>query len=241
MKHLLTIGCLAVFFLSSGIAISADYQPWSEKVFIAVEEEYGVDAVKRLRYLHTMILENQDLPVMEKLNLVNKTLNNLPWIADSQHWKMSDYWASPMETIATFGGDCEDFAVVKWVMLTHLGIPNEHLRLAYVKIRATGESHMILLYLRNPSEPPEQWESYVLDNNDHKVKKGVERTDLIAVYLTDGDGTIVLIGDTGKGRNIKGVYKDRKTKKLDDLIKKIGEDRERFKKLNDGRELLPIF
>lgn len=178
---------------------------------------------------------------MDKLNMVNRTLNNLPWIADSQHWKKSDYWASPMETIATFGGDCEDFAIAKWVVLTHLGIPSKHFRLAYVKIKATGENHMVLLYVINPGDPPEQWDGYVLDNYDPEVKKGPERTDLIGVYITAGDGTIILIGDKRKGQSVKGVYKDRKTKKLSDLIKKITEDRERFKELNDGQEYFPIF
>ena len=240
MNYLLIISCIVVFFLSSGSA-TADYPPWSEKVFISVEEEYGVDAVKRVRNLHTIILENQDLPAMEKLDLVNKTLNYLPWIADSQHWKKSDYWASPMETLSTFGGDCEDIAIVKWMMLRHLGIPYEHLRLAYVKVKATGEIHMVLLYLTYPSKPPKQWEAYVLDNLDPEIKIGVERTDLMAVYLTDGDGTIVLIEDTGDGRNVKGIYKDRKTRSLDDLIKKMEADREKYKKLNDGRDLLPKF
>ncbi|WP_458775139.1 transglutaminase-like cysteine peptidase [Desulforhopalus sp. 52FAK] len=239
MKYLLVMCCVVFLFLNPASGVTADYQPWSENVFRAVEQEYGEGAVKRLRYLHTMILENQDLHVMEKLKLVNRTLNNIPWIADSQHWKKSDYWASPMETITTFGGDCEDFAVAKWLVLRHLGIKPEHFRLAYVKIKATGENHMVLLYISNPSEPPEQWEAYVLDNYDPEVKKGSERTDLIAVYLTDRDGTIVIIGTRGKDHFIKGVFKDRKTKKLDDLIKKIQEDRERFKELNDGRALLP--
>ncbi len=240
MKNLfLGMLCLTTLFISN--SSSAAMEPWSEKVFIAVEKEFGEAAVKRLRYLHTLILENQDLPVFEKLDLVNRTLNNFPWIADSKQWKKSDYWASPMEMIATFGGDCEDFAVAKWVTLTHLGIPGDHFRLAYVKIKATGENHMVLLYVMNPADPPELWDGYVLDNYDPEVKKGAERTDLIGVYITDGDGTIILVGDRRKGEKVKGVYKDRKTKKLDDLIRKIENDRERFKELNDGREFLPLF
>ena len=39
------------------------------------------------------------------------------------------------------------FAIVKWVMLNHLGISNKHLSLAYVKIKKTGENHMVLLYM----------------------------------------------------------------------------------------------
>ena len=155
---------LVFFTLLFSPVIAAEYQPWSENVFIEVEKEYGAEAVKRLRYLYNMVKENQELPVMEKLKLVNTTLNHLPWVADSLHWKSADYWATPMETIATFGGDCEDIAIVKWVTLTHLGVAGKHLRLAYGKIKRTGESHMVLVYIENPDAPVQQQKGWVLDN-----------------------------------------------------------------------------
>lgn len=228
MKYQLLVLSVCAFFLMTGYVISREYQPWSENVFQHVEQEYGIDAAKRLRYLHKLIIENQNLPEMEKVKLVNKTLNRLPWIADSEHWKKADYWASPMETITTFGGDCEDISIVKWAILGHLGISNDNLRLAYVKIKETGEDHMVLLYLKNPSAPLEQIESYVLDNYVQEVKKGSERTDLLAIFVTDVNGNIVLIADNGKERSVKGVYKERKIKKLDDLKKKINEDRIKY-------------
>lgn len=226
-------------FTSVSVAVAAEYQPWSENVFTHVEKEFGPQAAKRLRYLHKMVMDNQNLPVMEKLVLVNRTLNHLPWIADSEHWKQADYWATPMETIATFGGDCEDIAIVKWVTLNHLGISSKNLRLAYAKIKRTGESHMVLVYIENPDDPPEQQKGWVLDNYIDEVKRGKERMDLLAVYLTDANGNLALIEDTGTERSLKGVFKERKMKKLEDLKKKIAEGRVRYQKLNDGRPLLP--
>lgn len=239
MNVRLLICLVSLFVLLGANTAWCEYQPWSERVFQHVAQEYGPDAEKRLRYLHTMILENQDLPIMEKVELVNKTLNHLPWIADSSHWKQADYWAAPMETIATFGGDCEDIAIVKWVMLVHLGVSRDHLRLAYVKIKATGENHMVLLFVKKPSAPVGQQEIYVLDNYVKEVKLGSERTDLLGIYITDADGNIVLLEDKDGKRSIKGEYKERKIRKLEDLKKKIAEDRQKFVELNDGRQLLP--
>lgn len=230
---------LGVFVLLFSPVIAAEYQPWSENVFIEAEKEYGPDAAKRLRYLHNMVMDNQELPVMGKLKLVNNTLNHLPWIADSQHWKSVDYWATPMETIATFGGDCEDIAIVKWVTLTHLGIAGKHLRLAYGKIKRTGENHMVLVYIENPDAPPQQQKGWVLDNYIDEVKRGRDRKDLLAVYVTDSKGNLALIADNGKERSVKGVYKERKMKKLEDLKKKITESRLKYQEINDGRPLLP--
>lgn len=235
LKSLLLTLCL----LSCPLTLLAEYAPWSENVFIQAEKEYGAMAAKRLRYLHEMALKNQDITVMEKLDLVNRTLNHLPWIADSTHWKQADYWASPIETLATFGGDCEDIAIAKWITLNHLGISGKHLRLAYAKIKRTWESHMVLIYIENPDDPIEQQKSWVLDNYINTIKRGSERTDLLAIYLTDAQGGLVLFDDKEGKRSIKGVFTERKLKKLDDLKKKILQDRERYTEINGGRPLLP--
>lgn len=223
-----------LFMSSSSVLLAKEYRPWSEDVFTYVNEEYGEQAEKRYRYLHKLILENQDKTAIEKLDLVNRTLNHLPWIADQQHWKTADYWATPSETLLTFGGDCEDIAIAKWLVLRHLGIATERLRLAYVKIKKTGEAHMILLYIDNMEGPVGQWTTLVLDNYVDGVKKGTDRPDLLAVYALSGAGEIVLFADNGSERSVKGVYKDKKVRKLDELKEKFAEDMKLFRKLNGG-------
>ena len=84
---------------------------WEDEVFVAIGEEHGPEAEKRMRRIMEIILANHDKPVMEKLKLTNDSLNNVPWIADPELWKREDYWATPFETLTTFGGDCEDMAI----------------------------------------------------------------------------------------------------------------------------------
>ena len=128
---------------------------------------------------------------------------------------------------------------MKWVTLNHLGIPSKQLRLAYAKIKRTGESHMVLVYIDNPGDAVEKQRGWVLDNLTDEIKRGKDRMDLLGVYLTDANGNVVLIEDTGTERSVKGVYKERKMKKLEDLKKRIAENRVRFQELNNGRPLLP--
>ncbi len=239
MLHRIIFFCIISYLLLATPVLSGQFQPWSENVFTHIEQEYGKDAEKRFRFLHQFILDNEDDSDMEKVKKTNTVLNHLPWIADSQHWKQADYWASPLETIATFGGDCEDIAIAKWVVLRNLGLSADHLALAYVKIKATGEDHMVLLFIRNPSAAEGQEEVYVLDNYKEEVKRGSERTDLLAVYAFNAEGTVVLFSDDGKNRSVKGVYEERKIKKLDDLIAKVVETRKKFKEINEGRSFLP--
>lgn len=223
-----------ILFVLLSPSLVTGYQPWSENVFKYVKEKFGDQAEKRYRFLHKLILENQDASVDEKLKLVNNTLNDLPWIADKRHWKSADYWATPSETITTFGGDCEDIAIAKWLMLRHLGIPKENLALAYVRIKRTNELHIVLLYIKNLDLPKEKRSLLVLDSYIKTIQKGSDRTDLWAIYAINADGTIVLFTDNGKDRGIKGVYKERKHRKIDDLKKRVKEDMMMFKKLNGG-------
>ncbi len=238
-RSFILVTFMGFFFVHT---ISAEtYQPWSENVFASIAQEYGVQAEKRLHYLHKIILDNQDISVNEKLKLVNDTLNNIPWIADEQHWKEADYWASPMETLTTFGGDCEDIAIAKWVMLRHLGIPAKKLRLAYVRIAATGENHMVLAYVDRVDLPREKRmeTTWILDNLNQQLLTVPERKDLLIIFATDAKGNMVVFKDTGKGRSILGVRENSKMGKLEDIKKKIKESNEKYEKLNDGRPLYP--
>ena len=67
-------------------------------------------------------------------------------------WGQSDYWATPMETIDKAAGDCEDFAIAKYFMLSSAGVPDNKLRLIYVQARIGGassairQSHMVLAF-----------------------------------------------------------------------------------------------
>ncbi len=213
--------------------------PWSENIFDQVRREYGEPAAQRLRSLHQLILSNQDLPVRDKLALVNTTLNRIPWATDAAHWRSEDYWATPLETIATFAGDCEDIAIAKWIMLRHLGIPGENLRLAFVQMRGSGENHMVLLYLDRVDVPWEQRRVEVLDNKDNEVRPGQDRDDLLAFYLMSGSGEMVVLADEGGRRQVKKIHANRKLQRLETIRQKLEANAAVYRQLNDGRPLIP--
>ena len=233
MQITMSLVTLIAFVFFYHPVFASDFQPWSEKVFQAIDDEYGPQAEKRMRYLHNLVLQNQKLPVKEKLNLANVTMNHLPWIADETHWKQADYWATPLETIATFDGDCEDIAIAKWVFLNYLGISSKYIRLAYAKIKKSGENHMVLLFIENPDLPPEKQKALVLDNYIDEIKKGSDRKDLLAVYVADAEGNFALFADNGKERSILGFYENRKMRKLEEVKRAIVENRIKLQELNN--------
>lgn len=223
---------ITLVLFSSIIRADVKLQPWSDNVFKQIEIEYGEAASKRMRNIYQLILDNENKSVREKLEITNNALNALPWIADRDKWSAEDYWATPFETLTQFGGDCEDMAIGKLVVLRLMGIPKNNLRLGFVKIRRTGESHMVLVWTND-----DRTESLVLDNYVKTIMDGKERTDLQAILLTDTDGNLILLNDDGKKRSIKAEISAKKMQKLETVKQRIVESRKKYEQYNDGKPL----
>ncbi len=84
------------------------------------------------------------LPLTQMANEVNNMMNKVRYIGDKKNWGKSDYWETPVEFL-TYGGDCEDFAIAKYVSLRALGVPDRAMRIAIVKDLQKGIPHAILI------------------------------------------------------------------------------------------------
>ena len=226
------IGIMILSLVTAPLALAVlGFEPWEDEVFVAIGKEYGPQTEKRFRSIMEIILTNHDRPVMEKLKIVNDTLNNIPWVADRDNWKDKDYWATPFETLAIFGGDCEDIAFAKYGMLLMMGVPDEKMGFAYVETRAK-ERHLVLIYREDVSLPV-----YVLDNQIPEILSGPERRDLTAIYIFTNDGRIYLIGDDGDKRYVKSEFANRNFEKWNKGKERANRNRKKYEKYNDGRPL----
>lgn len=105
-------------------------------------------------------IRGQPLRVM--VERVNTMMNAVPYIEDSKNWGRSDYWETPVEFLSR-GGDCEDFAIAKYVSLRALGVPEERLRVAIVKDILKGVPHAVLIVYTDDG-------AVVLDNQSKDVR-----------------------------------------------------------------------
>lgn len=170
----------------------------SDKEIKLAEKQYGPQAANRLREWQALVDNNQHLSEMEKLKLVNDFFNQVRFIDDIIHWKKKDYWATPVELLATDAGDCEDYSIAKYFTLKALGVPESKLYITYVKAIRLRQAHMVLTYFETPRSIP-----LVLDNINKRILKATKRTDLVPVYSFNGDG-LWLARQRGKGRSVKG-------------------------------------
>ncbi len=138
-------------------------------------------------------------PEIDLLAEVNRTLNRVRFVDDAKHWGDADYWATPSESVASNGADCEDFTIAKYFLLKELGVPISRLRMTYVKSLTLNQAHMVLAYYPRPEAEP-----LVLDNLEDSVRPASQRSDLVPVYsFNDEEVWIEAKGRGGSPRQIR--------------------------------------
>jgi len=163
----------------------------------AIDQRYGSAAADRVRAWEALMRQDGNLDIHGKLEAVNRFFNKLRFVSDQSHWGIEDYWATPVEFLATDGGDCEDFAIAKYFTLRALGVPTERMRITYVKAITLNQAHMVLAYYPSPGAEP-----LVLDNLIGEIKPASQRTDLVPVYSFNGDNLWVAREMRGQGQYV---------------------------------------
>lgn len=93
---------------------------------------------------------------MRQLEAVNQYVNQTPYQSDPARYGMVDYWATPAEFFGRTG-DCEDYAIAKYLSLRQLGWPASHLRILVLNNEVRRELHAVLVAYHGGT-------AYVLDN-----------------------------------------------------------------------------
>ncbi|MGB5179032.1 MAG: transglutaminase-like cysteine peptidase [Gammaproteobacteria bacterium] len=184
LNHQLGIALIAVLLSLAGVSrlVAGDFAP-SMEILGQVEQDYGLYARRRVITWYQLISDYQDALPEDKLELVNNFFNQLAFVNDSELWGQEDYWATPLEMLSSNGGDCEDFSIAKYFTLRKMGIPEERMRLTYVKALQLDQAHMVLTYFPSPDAEP-----LVLDNLVTDIRPSSERTDLLPVYSFNANG-----------------------------------------------------
>lgn len=148
-----------------------------------MEQNSTGDVQKRFKAWRTLIVSLENKPVTQQLEKVNSFFNLFHYETDLASHGVEDYWESPDEFIKEGGGDCEDYAIIKYFTLVMLGVPSDKLRITYVSSLTLNQAHMVLSYYATPEAEP-----LILDSLENKILKASLRPDLKPVYSFNGDG-----------------------------------------------------
>jgi predicted transglutaminase-like cysteine proteinase len=91
-----------------------------------------------------------------QLDAVNRHMNRKRYVIDPTNYGVPDYWATPIQFLH-LNGDCEDYAIAKYLSLRDLGFDGDDLRIVVLDDLNLGIAHAVLaVYLDN--------DIFILDN-----------------------------------------------------------------------------
>ncbi len=85
----------------------------------------------------------KDLDPMAQLQAVNDFMNRAPYVVDEINWGVKDYWETPGQFFARFG-DCEDYAIAKYLSLRALGFDSAQMRVVVLQDLNLKVAHAVL-------------------------------------------------------------------------------------------------
>lgn len=194
---ILTLLCVA------GITIATDFV----KLANLASQRYGESAQKSILELQSLTADLKKAPEEEKLRRINSFFNEkISFEEDISLWGEKDYWATPLEAIGKKRGDCEDYSIAKYIFLRETGIPNEKLKLTYVRAQVGGphskifQAHMVLSYYETPTSEP-----IILDNLISDVREASRRIDLTPIFSFNSEGLWAGTANNTKGTSLNNL------------------------------------
>jgi predicted transglutaminase-like cysteine proteinase len=108
-----------------------------------------------------LIAALKGLDLRAKLDRVNAAINRHPYVPSYVNWHESNHWETPFEFLAK-GGQCQDYAIAKYLLLRAAGVPASSLRVVVLHDTRLDLDHAVTVaYVGG--------EALVLDNQQRDV------------------------------------------------------------------------
>jgi len=108
------------------------------------------ECTSTVRKFEEIVKEAERLEGLAKIAFINAVINALiDYEPDRSQWGVADQWTAPFlnkkGAFETGHGDCEDYALAKYVALRQAGVRSEDVRVALVHDNAVRVDHAILV------------------------------------------------------------------------------------------------
>jgi predicted transglutaminase-like cysteine proteinase len=91
-----------------------------------------------------LVAQIRALPLRARIEMVNNIFNRVPYVPAEVNWHDVAYWETPYEFLAR-GGQCQDYAIAKYLALLESGVPETALRFVVVHDNQVQLDHAITL------------------------------------------------------------------------------------------------
>jgi predicted transglutaminase-like cysteine proteinase len=117
-----------------------------------------------------------------RIGVINRAINlAIRPKSDLAQWGVEDRWTAPLATLTTGFGDCEDYAIAKYVALTEAGVAAENVQLIIVRDLAIDASHAVVAVRFEGG-----W--IMLDNRGHTLVDDREMRRVVPLFVLNRDG-----------------------------------------------------
>ncbi|WP_444769000.1 transglutaminase-like cysteine peptidase [Rhodopseudomonas sp. NSM] len=117
-----------------------------------------------------------------RAELVNRAVNQaIRYVNDDRQHGVADRWTSPLQTLRSGIGDCEDYAIAKYALLRAAGAGEADLKLVLVRDLAVRQDHAVLAVRLDG-----RW--LVLDNRRATLMEGRDLQSFMPLFAIDHRG-----------------------------------------------------
>ena len=143
------------------------------------------------KYL-VLIEESRKLPDRAKIDRINRAINAaVTYTSDQDQHGVPDLWTAPLATLSAGRGDCEDYAIAKYVALREAGISTDDLRILLVHDRIAREHHAVVGVRQNG-----HW--LILDNRHDILLERKDAWHFTPLFALDQQGVKLFAAPYGK-------------------------------------------
>jgi predicted transglutaminase-like cysteine proteinase len=119
---------------------------------------------------------------LARIDIVNRAINAaIRYTSDFAQFGVADKWSAPLATLGSGMGDCEDYAIAKYMVLEQAGIASDDLRLLLVRDRMAGQDHAVLAVRHSG-----RW--LILDNRHAILQDAAEIPHFLPLFAIDRQG-----------------------------------------------------
>ena len=122
-----------------------------------------------------------------RLGKINRAVNlSIRPMSDLSINGEEDVWSSPLTTLGIGAGDCEDYAIAKFMALQEAGVSPDDLRIVVLQDNFRGEDHAVVAARLDGN-----W--LILDNRHMAMVEDRQMRNFQPVFLIDHDGVKLYI------------------------------------------------
>ena len=154
-----------------------------ERRVLKICEENRASCQSRAALEFLAIVENgRTLGGRARLGEINRAINlKIKPMTDLALYGAEDVWSPPLTTLAKGAGDCEDYAIAKFVALQQAGVSSDDLRIVIMRDDIRDEDHAVVAARLDGT-----W--LMLDNRHMAMVEDHQVRNYHPVFLIDQDG-----------------------------------------------------